>query len=76
MTAAELGRLVDALLGDITVREAVTKYEDLSDTDLALLVRWLAGDRHITTPASARPMPPKVDDEPMTVDLGDVTLLG
>jgi hypothetical protein len=74
MTAADLGRLLDALLGDITVREAVTKYEDLSDTDLALLVRWLAGDRHIT-PAPARPMPVD-DDEPMTVDLGDVTLLG
>lgn len=78
MTIDEASTLLEALIGDLTVREAISVHEQLNDRQLALLVRWVAGER---IGGINQQLAPHVEqhlatDEPTDrIDLGDVTLL-
>lgn len=77
MTVDEASDLLNALIGPLTVREAIETHDQLNDSLLALLVRWVAGERisvNVTLPAHVERH--LAADEPTDrIDLGDVTLL-
>jgi hypothetical protein len=86
MTVDELVELAEHVIGTVTVREAIAFYDDLEDEHLALLVRFVAGERPTAPSRFAGPAPSAeqlaklegLDDDgpPSRVDLGDVSLFG
>lgn len=78
MTVDEAANLLDGLIGPLTVREAIATHDQLDDSLLALLVRWVAGERitvNVTLPTHVERHLAATDEPTDRIDLGDVTLL-
>lgn len=64
MTTDELVELAEALVGPLTVREAISAWDDLDDHQTSLLVRFVAGERPEQSPAVAGPTPAPPETRP------------